>query len=74
MTSGANQAKRVTGKHFGCQHQTARVSGNCLILSRTPESYNLGKKHPQKLEELVTRWKKYEKENGVLDLSSGGGR
>ena len=37
------------------------------------ELNNLGKKHPQKLKELVTRWELYEKENGVLDLSSGRG-
>ena len=34
---------------------------------------DLAKKHPQKLEDLVNRWKQYEEENGVLDLSSGGG-
>jgi hypothetical protein len=37
------------------------------------ELNDLGKKHPQKLKELVTRWELYEKENGVLDLSPGGG-
>jgi arylsulfatase A-like enzyme len=43
-------------------------------LKQDPGELNdLGKKHPQKLEELVTRWEQYEKENGVLDLSSGGG-
>jgi arylsulfatase A-like enzyme len=43
-------------------------------LERDPGELNdLGKTHPQKLEELATRWEQYEKENGVLDLSSGGG-
>jgi arylsulfatase A-like enzyme len=37
------------------------------------ELNDLGKKHPQKLKELVTRWELYEKENGVLDLSPDGG-
>ena len=43
-------------------------------LKQDPGELNdLAKKHPQKLEELVTRWEQYEEENGVLDLSSGGG-
>ncbi len=43
-------------------------------LKQDPGELNdLGKKHPQKLAELVTRWQQYEKENGVLDLSPGGG-
>jgi arylsulfatase len=42
-------------------------------LERDPGELNdLSKAHPQKLEELVARWKQYEKDNGVLDLSSGG--
>jgi arylsulfatase len=43
-------------------------------LKQDPGELNdLAKKHPQKLEELVNRWEQYEEENGVLDLSSGGG-
>ena len=38
------------------------------------ELNDLAKKHPQQLEELVNRWEQYEEENGVLDLSSGGGQ
>ena len=36
------------------------------------ELSDLGKRHPQKLKELVVRWDQYRKDNGVLDLSSGG--
>jgi arylsulfatase len=44
-------------------------------LKQDPGELNdLSRKHPQKLEELVTRWEQYEKENGVLDLSLGGGQ
>ena len=44
-------------------------------LKQDPGELNdLAKKHPQKLEELVNRWEQYEEENGVLDLSSGGGQ
>jgi arylsulfatase len=44
-------------------------------LKQDPGELNdLGNQHPQKLEELVTRWEQYEKENGVLDLSLGGGQ
>ncbi len=43
-------------------------------LKRDPGELNdLGKKHPKKLKELVARWEHYKKDNGVLDLSSGGG-
>jgi arylsulfatase A-like enzyme len=43
-------------------------------LKQDPGELNdLGKKHPQKLVDLVARWEQYEKENGVLDLSPGGG-
>ena len=42
-------------------------------LKQDPGELNdLGKKHPQKLKELVARWEQYKKDNGVLDLSSGG--
>ena len=44
-------------------------------LKQDPGELNdLGKKHPQKLKELVARWEQYEEENGILDLSSGGGQ
>ena len=38
------------------------------------ELIDLGKKRPQKLAELVARWEQYKKDNGVLDLSSDGGK
>jgi arylsulfatase len=44
-------------------------------LKQDPGELNdLGKKHPQKLKELVARWEQYKQDNGVLDLSSGGGK
>ncbi len=44
-------------------------------LKQDPGELNdLGKKHPQKLKELVARWEQYKEENGVLDLSSGGSK
>ena len=43
-------------------------------LKQDPGELNdIGKKHPQKLKELVARWEQYKQANGVLDLSSGGG-
>ena len=44
-------------------------------LKQDPGELNdLGKKYPQKLNELVTRWEQYKKDNGVIDLSSGGSK
>jgi arylsulfatase A-like enzyme len=44
-------------------------------LKKDPGELNdLGKKHPQKLRELVARWEQYRTDNGVLDLSSSGGK
>ena len=44
-------------------------------LKQDPGELNdLGKKHPQKLEELVARWEQYEEENGVLDLTASDGQ
>ena len=41
-------------------------------LKQDPGELNdLGIKHPEKLKELVARWERYKKDNGVLDLSSG---
>jgi arylsulfatase A-like enzyme len=43
-------------------------------LKQDPGELNdLGKTHPRKLMELVTRWEQYRKENGVFDISSGTG-
>lgn len=42
-------------------------------LKQDPGELNdLGKKHPQKLKQLVARWEQYQKDNDVLDLSAGG--
>lgn len=42
-------------------------------LTRDPGELNdLAREYPKKLEELVARWKRYKKDNGVLDLSSSG--
>lgn len=44
-------------------------------LNRDPGELNdLGKEHPKKLTELVARWEQYKKDNGVIDVSSGGGK
>jgi arylsulfatase len=44
-------------------------------LKQDPGELNdLSKQHPGKLKALVARWEQYSKDNGVLDLSSGGGK
>jgi arylsulfatase A-like enzyme len=44
-------------------------------LKQDPGELNdLRKKYPQKLKELVALWENYKKDNGVVDLSSGGGK
>jgi arylsulfatase len=43
-------------------------------LKQDPGELNdLGKKHPQKLKELIASWQQYKQDNGVLDLSLFGG-
>jgi arylsulfatase len=43
-------------------------------LQRDPgELDDLSKKHPQKIADLASRWERYKTENGVLNLTLGGG-